>query len=91
MTVDNIKSQVDRFVLSRYSLRDRAASRRPPSNDVATPTGGFRLLQKQLDEQVPKLHIRAFREREFMALDSAHLKALDFKKNYGPTFLSRAT
>ena len=35
--------------------------------------------------------VRAPWDREFMALDSAHLKALDFKRNYGPTFLSRAT
>ena len=35
--------------------------------------------------------VRAPWEREFMALDSAHLKALGFKRNYGPTFLSRAT
>ena len=35
--------------------------------------------------------VRAPWDREFMALDSAHLKALDFKRNYGPTFHSRAT
>ena len=95
MIVDNIKPQVDRFVFPRCSPRHRAASGRPPSNGVATPTtafiGGFRVLQKQLDEQVAKLHIRALQKREFMAIDSAHLEALDFKRNYGPAFLSRAT
>ena len=35
--------------------------------------------------------VRAPWEREFMALHSANLKALGFKRNYGPTFLSRAT
>ena len=74
--------------LPRCSPRDRTASGRPPSNGVATPTtafiGGFRFLGKQLDEQVAKLHIRALREREFTAVDSPHLKALDFKRNYGP-------
>ena len=34
--------------------------------------------------------VRALWDREFMALYSAHFKALDFKRNYGPTFLSRA-
>ena len=65
------------------------------SNDVASQTSafidGFRILQKQLDEQVAKLHIRALRKREFMALDRAQVKALDFERNYGPTFLSRTT
>ena len=42
-----------------------------PSNGVASPTSafidGFRLLQKQFDEKVAKLHFRALWEREFMA------------------------
>ena len=66
-----------------------------PSNGVASPTSafidGFRFLQKQLDEQVAKFHFRDLWEREFMALVRAQVKALDFKRNYGPTLLSRAT
>ena len=55
-----------------------------PSNGVASPTSafidGFRLLQKQLDEQVAKLHIRALWECEFVALFRAQVKVLDFKR-----------
>ena len=37
------------------------------------------LLPKQRDEQVAKLHFRAFWEQEFMALVKTQVKTLDFK------------
>ena len=88
MIVDNIKPQVDRLVfpdVHRVIVLLQADH---------LPTVSRHQQQRSLAasayEQVAKLHIRALREREFMALDSAHVKALDFKRNYGPTFLSRA-
>ena len=83
--------QVDRFLfpdVHRVIVLLQADHLQQCRDTTTAFIGGFRLLQKQLDEQVAKLHIRALREREFMAIDSAHLKALDFKRNYGPAFLS---
>ena len=39
------------------------------------------LLQKQLNEQVAKLHFRALWEHKFMALVRTQVKALVFKRN----------